>query len=86
MICSLQLYSGFAAGAAYNEDGGGANALCLPSNAMFAERKGTNENGARLYGYEYYTNGYGLGSSKYLQVHLTEVPCLPFSGLSCIVC
>ena len=41
---------------------------------MFADYKDTDENGALLYGYEYYTSGYGLSSANYLRVHHTEVP------------
>lgn len=69
----MQLYSGFAAGGYYNHAGSGANTLCLPSEVTFAEHTGTSQDGALLYGYEYYTSGYGLTSSSYQQVHLKEV-------------
>ena len=49
--------------------------LCLPSAANYSEYRTTDEDGARLYGYEYYTSGYGLLSRDYIAVHLREVAC-----------
>ena len=49
--------------------------LCLPSAANYSEYRTKDEDGARLYGYEYYTSGYGLLSRDYVAVHRREVAC-----------
>lgn len=53
------LYEGFAAGAAYNQQGGGTNYLCLPRDPLFNQyRYGVDTWRAYLFGSEYEENNF----------------------------
>ena len=68
------LYAGRAAGSAFNEQGGGANHLCLPEQPQYSTyTAGTASARAHLYGAEYETVGYANGPLQSFHNH--NVPC-----------
>ena len=70
------LYAGRAAGSFYNEQGGGANYLCLPEQPQYSNyTAGTQIGRAYLYGAEYQTGG-GVGFDGPLSaINDHNVPC-----------
>ena len=68
------LYAGRAAGSYYNENGGGANYLCLPEQPENLTYTAGRQGGrAYLYGTEYETGGGGDGPFRSVYQH--DVPC-----------
>lgn len=55
------VYSGFAAGSYYAYWGSGADVLCMPEVPAYAKYDENNNDGARLYGYEYESSNNFLG-------------------------
>lgn len=68
---SRLVYSGFAAGSLYSQPGSGANVLCMRQVPTYGEFYAGNNEGARLYGYEY-TSG-GLRSTEFTSLSSHEV-------------
>ena len=70
-----RLYAGRAAGSYYNENGGGANYLCLPERPQYSTyTAGTQGGRAYLYGAEYQTGG-GVDNGPLRSFHDHNVPC-----------
>ena len=70
------VYSGFAAGGAYNQGGSGANTLCLTNAPTWLNFSDVNQNGALVYGTEYETAGYGLASATpFNSLNDANAPC-----------
>lgn len=67
------IYTGRVAGPSYSSTGSGANPLCLVTNPMFGDHNDKDHNGARIYGAQYATSGYGLPSLNYLSGR--AIPC-----------
>ena len=73
---SRAVYNGFVGGSYHGHSGSGANLLCMQSQAVYGEHENTNQDSARLYGYEYKTSGYGLRVSAYTNVNNRQVWCV----------
>ena len=67
------IYTGRVAGPAYSSSGSGANLLCLTMNPRFGDHDDKDHSGARIYGVNYATSGYGLPTLT--QLHGRAVPC-----------
>jgi hypothetical protein len=70
------VYTGYAAGGAYNQAGSGAGTLCLHSVPEWLMYDDSNQNAALIYGTEYETGAYGVASLTGLQDY----------DASCVVC
>ena len=68
------IYSGFAAGSHNDYSGSGVGVLCMPKVPLYGDYKDGNQNGARLYGFEYETGSNFVGSDM-RAVYQAEVPC-----------
>ncbi len=67
------VYSGFIGGSGRGDQGNGANLLCMHAEALYSEHETNGQGGAVLYGYEYETNGKGIHSAHYVNVHQRQV-------------
>lgn len=76
------VYTGYAAGAHYENSGSGSNTICLTSQPTWLVYDDADQNGAIIYGTEYGTAGYGVAALASLQDRdvncvVCEVPRLP---------
>lgn len=69
------IYKGFAASGHYGHSGGISSVVCLIDNPTFANDSVNDgdQNGALLYGTEYETKAYGIGTLK--ELHESDAPC-----------
>ena len=67
------IYTGQMAGPSHSSSGSGANPLCLVANPVFGDHNDKDQNGARIYGIQYATSGYGL--PLFSSLNSKSVPC-----------
>ena len=68
------VYTGVAAGAAWNEKGGTSDTLCLAGNPQYKSGDGSSSLAAQLSGVRYYTSG--TSSTPLRNRHTNHIPCV----------